>query len=69
MARSGAGKCTDRPVFPVSLSILHERIVGKQDSHRSPVSAEAMTGWPLARECLDAWRLGELSQQSVMPHS
>lgn len=28
-----------------------------------------MTGWPLARACLVAWRFGELSQHKVMPHS
>src|SRR5438046_8845468 len=28
-----------------------------------------MTGCPLLRACLLAWRLGELSQQRVPPHS
>jgi len=42
---------------------------GKQYSQRSLGSADAITGWPLARACLLAWRFGELSQQSVAPHS
>ncbi len=28
-----------------------------------------MTGWPVARACFVAWRFGESSQHSVVPHS
>ena len=31
-------------------------------------SADAITGWPLARACALAWRRGDESQQSVVPH-
>src|SRR5260221_497144 len=41
---------------------------GKQYSQRSPGSAAAITGWPLARASLPACRLGESSQHCVVPH-
>ena len=64
-ARSVPSASTRRSGGPAVDQYSANASSGKQYSQRSPGSAEAMTGWPLARACLLAWRLGELSQQSV----
>ena len=62
-----AGRASSRATSPPGSfdSVFSNPSSGKQYSQRSPGSAEATTGCPLVCACLVAWRLGELSQQSV----
>ena len=54
---------------PVLLILSEQRRPDNGTATARRSSADATTGCPVERACLVAWRFGELSQQSVVPHS